>query len=251
MDKEKGKKSGENSLKMFNAGGCNCGVDLSTSTCACGKGVAAANSDLVPIETSGNSGTNETSGQCDCGTGVTCGVTDTITDFITGKKLPGTPSEKIRQQTEHFLVDEKGYSKDDITVGEGFEITLETGERVYYIVDLLVSNGGKRIMAIKCLDSALVVGERLILAYARLLDSYQVPFAAVVNDMGAEVLETISGKSIGSGIEAIPSKEELEKMDLKFMGLPEKKIEKEKRILFTFESINETMCSAFKGKPSD
>ena len=49
-----------------------------------------------------------------------CEAQETLVDFITGKKVPDTDGERIRQQTERFLVETKNYSKEEIEVGVKF-----------------------------------------------------------------------------------------------------------------------------------
>lgn len=128
-----------------------------------------------------------------------------ICDFITGQMFLDTDDERIRQKMELFLVEEKGYSKEDIEVERGFEIAL--GDEVTMSkVDLVVSVEGKRFMVIKCARGSLVSREREVLSCARILDVYIIPFATVTNGEDAEVLDTISGEVIGCGLEAIPSK---------------------------------------------
>jgi hypothetical protein len=166
----------------------------------------------------------------------------TITDFITGEKVPDTLAEMVRQKTERFLVEDKNYSKSDIEVGAEFEIT--SGGKTYRpSADLIINMGGKRVIIIKCIYGSLTAGERLTLSYARLLDSYQIPFAIITNGVETDVLDTVSGNLIGSGDDAVPSKDEMNPSELKFIEYPKERVEKEKRILAAFESIDEAMCS--------
>lgn len=165
-----------------------------------------------------------------------------ITDFITGKKVPDTLQERVKQKTEQSLVEDKNYKKSDIEVGTEFEIT-SGGETFKPAADLIIGLEGKRIIIIKCVYGSLTAGQRLALSYARLFDSYQIPFAVITNGVDTDVLDTVSGNVIGSGADAIPSKDELNLNEIKFIEYPEEKIEKEKRILAAFESIDEAMCS--------
>ncbi|MBU2560618.1 type I restriction enzyme HsdR N-terminal domain-containing protein [archaeon] len=166
----------------------------------------------------------------------------TITDFITGEKTPDTLAERVRQKTERFLVEDKNYSKSDIEVGIEFEVA-SGGETYRPSADLIINMEGKRVVIIKCIYGSLTAGERLTLSYARLLDSYQIPFAIITNGVETDVLDTVSGNVIGSGADAIPSKDELNPGELKFIEYPKERVEKEKRILAAFESIDEAMCS--------
>lgn len=165
-----------------------------------------------------------------------------ITDFITGEEVPDTLQEGVRQKTERFLVEAKNYSKGDIEVGTEFEVT-SGGETFRPSADLIINLEGKRVIIIKCIYGSLTAGERLTLSYARLLDSYQIPFAVITNGVDTDVMDTVSGNVIGSGADAIPTKGELNINEIKFMEYPEERIEKEKRILAAFESIDEAMCS--------
>lgn len=170
-----------------------------------------------------------------------CEALRTLVDFVSGEKVADTPAERIKQRTERFLVEDKNYSKSDIEVGKEFEIVLDS-ETIKPKADLIVRAGDKRVIIIKCIYSALMAGERLVLSYARLLDSYQIPFAVITNGENTEVMDTISGEAIGSGLEAIPSENDLNINEIKFTEFPKDRIEREKRILNAFESIDEATC---------
>ncbi len=170
-----------------------------------------------------------------------CEVEGTLVDFVTGKELPDTVVEKIRPDIERFLVESRNYSKNDIEVGENFEIALD-GEKIKFAADLIVRAGEKRVIVIKCTYDTLGSKERLVLSYVRLIDPYQIPFAVVANQEGAEVLDAISGKVIGEGLASIPNKDELDMDEIEFTALPEGRVEREKRILSTFQSIEKMPC---------
>ncbi|NCO67379.1 MAG: hypothetical protein CO148_05085 [Nitrospirae bacterium CG_4_9_14_3_um_filter_41_27] len=166
------------------------------------------------------------------------GVEERLIDFITGQALIDTDDERIRQTIERFLIEEKGYSKKDIEVDREFEIII--GEKIHKSkVDLIVSLEEKRFTIIKCSRGSLVSREREVLSCARILDTYQIPFAVITNGEDAEVLETSSGEVIGLGLEAIPSRyQAIEAIrSIEFKGLPKERIEKEKRIYLAFEAI--------------
>ncbi|MBF0506527.1 MAG: type I restriction enzyme HsdR N-terminal domain-containing protein [Nitrospirae bacterium] len=161
-----------------------------------------------------------------------------ICDYITGRLFPDTDDERIRQKIERLLIEQKGYSRQDIEVDRDFEIVIE--EEVYRPkADLIVSVEGKRFMLMRCARGSLVSREREVVSCARILDDYQIPFAVVTNGEDAEVLETVSGEVIGNGLESIPSKEKsLEAVkQIEFKKLQEKRIEKEKRIFLAFDAI--------------
>ena len=164
------------------------------------------------------------------------GTEERIIDFITGQLFIDTDDEGIRQRIERLLIEDKGYSKKDIEVDREFEIVL--GNEINRSkVDLVVSVEEKRFMIIRCARGSLVSREREVISCARILDTYIIPFAVVTNGEDAEVLDTISGEVISCGLGAIPSKNQaLEALGrIGFKILPEKRIEKEKRIFLAFD----------------
>jgi hypothetical protein len=133
-----------------------------------------------------------------------------ITDFVTGKEIPNVGAEENRQVVEHFLVEQKGYLKSEIEIDGEIEMNV-AGETYTSQIDLIVSanDGATRLMAIKCAAGSLGSREREILAAARLFDeNYQIPFSVVADGKTAIVLDTVSGKKVGEGMDAIPSKAE-------------------------------------------
>lgn len=162
-----------------------------------------------------------------------------ITDFVTGEKIPDVGAEANRQMVEKVLVTEKGYAKKDIEVNAPIEVTI--GDEPYRSsVDLVVSVHGKRYMAIKCAPGSLGSREREIVSAARLLDEYQIPVSVVSDGKTAMVLDTVSGKKIGEGLDAIPSKKALQEMakSFKLQPVAEKRLDREKLIFRSYDSMN-------------
>lgn len=167
---------------------------------------------------------------------------DMIVDFITGKSIPNIGSEANRQKVEHFLVTEKGYEKSDIQVDANIEVLFQ-GQPYRSSVDLLISLDNKRFMVIKCVAGAIDTWSREILAAARVYDKkYPIPFCAVCDGNDALVMDSVTGKKTGSGLEAFISKSEA----LKILGqialepLPDKRFAKEQIIFrsYDLENIN-------------
>jgi hypothetical protein len=104
----------------------------------------------------------------------------------------------------------------------------------------VVSVDGKRFVAVKCAAGSLGSREREIIAASRLLDKYQIPFSVASDGKTAIVLDTVSGKKLGDGLNAIPSKEEIKKRSAatRLEPLPEKRLEKEKLIFRSYDSMN-------------
>lgn len=165
----------------------------------------------------------------------------TIIDFVTGKEMPNIGAEENRQTIERFLVEEKGFLKADIAVDVDIEMTV-AGEIYRSQIDLVVSldGGYSPFMAIKCAAASLGSREREILAASRLLCENQLPFSVVSDGKTAIVLETVSGQKLGEGLNAIPPKEEArEKLKtLQLRPYPKEKLEREKLIFRTYDSMN-------------
>ena len=122
-------------------------------------------------------------------------------------------------------------------------LTLKVAGEIYRSqLDLVISaDGGKtRFMAIRCVAGSLGSREREIVAAARLLDDYQIPFSIVSNGITAIVLDTVSGKKTGEGMDSIPAKKEaIEKLEsLELLPFPKDRLEREKLIFRTFDSEN-------------
>ena len=166
-----------------------------------------------------------------------------ITDFVTGKEIPNVGAEENRQMVEQFLVNEKGFSKEDIAVDVDIEITI-AGETYRSQIDLVVSVddecGSTPWMAIKCAAASLGSREREILAASRLLTENQLPYSVVSDGKTAIVLDTVSGKKLGEGLNAILSKAEArEKIkEIKPLPFPKERREREKLIFRSFDSMN-------------
>lgn len=167
-------------------------------------------------------------------------------DFITGETLIDTIDERARQKIARFLVEEKGYLKDEIQVRR--QITLDVdGNKGTFKVNFVIRVVGKAFMIVIFGPGSLVTRERPALAAARLVEGYEVPFTVVTNGQGAEVLETRSGEVIAEGLENIPSKAEaLQRLPtVRFETLPEERLAREKRILYAFEVLAERECDEF------
>jgi len=164
-----------------------------------------------------------------------------ITDFVTGQEIPNIGAEENRQVVVQYLVNEKGYSTDDIEVDVKIELAI-AGERYHSQVDLVVrgNDGNLRIMAFKCAAGSLGSREREIVAAARLLEDYQIPFAVVSDGKTAIVLDTVSGKKTGAGMAAIPSKKTAMRLFDSYqpISLPADRREREKLIFRTYDSEN-------------
>ncbi|MCK4390508.1 MAG: type I restriction enzyme HsdR N-terminal domain-containing protein [Desulfobacterales bacterium] len=166
-----------------------------------------------------------------------------IQDFITSETLVDTLDERARQKIARFIVEKKGYFKDEIDVRR--QITLVVAGKTGTVkVDFVIRVADKAFMIIIFGPGSLVSRERPAVSAARLVKDYEVPFAVVTNGEGAEVLETRSGKVVGEGLQSIPSREDaLKKLEkITFEMLSQERLERERRILYAFEVLAAREC---------
>lgn len=163
-----------------------------------------------------------------------------INDYITGKEIPLTGSEENRQAVEKFLVQEKGFSKNDIEVDSGFD--FESGGEVFKArIDLLIKINGIFAAALKTPAGSISSWEKEIVAGARIFNtSYQIPFSIVSDGKNAEIFDTVTGKRINTGIENIPSKKDLEAFleENESVEFPSDRLERQKMIFKTYITMN-------------
>ena len=172
---------------------------------------------------------------------------DTLVDYITGETVPDVGAEGNRQAVERFLVERKGYLRSDIAVD--LEVMMEVGgSRYRSSVDLVVSvplpersETSVKIMVFKCAAGSLGSREREILSAARLINgTYQIPLAVATDGVTAILLDTLTGKKWGEGLDAIPSRQAACKRlhTLVFQPLPVDRREREKLIFRSYDSLN-------------
>ncbi|HEY6010231.1 MAG TPA: hypothetical protein VIX18_02080 [Nitrospirota bacterium] len=144
----------------------------------------------------------------------------------------------VNRIAEGMLLGEKGYEPADIQKNVVFNVVLGQ-ETATSHVDFLVSVDNRSAMVVKCASGSLSSRERQVVAAARVIGDVPVPVAVVMDPMSALVLDGVTGKVIGEGFVAIPTKVQLTAMlvgkDIK--PLPSDKKEREKRILLAFDAI--------------
>jgi hypothetical protein len=160
----------------------------------------------------------------------------TLTDFVTGRLVPNIGAEENRQLLERYLVERKGYAREGIEVDVPIEMVI-AGERYRSAVDLVAGVGGRRLVAFRCAAGSIGTYEREILAAARLLNDYQIPWAVASDGRDAVVLDTASGRRVVGGLEAIPARAELEANlpALEFKTLPPDRRQREQLIFRTYD----------------
>ena len=163
-----------------------------------------------------------------------------IKDYITGVEIPNQGPEENRQLMEKFLIDFKGFKKEDIYIDHCFEIEIE--DSLYKTkLDLVIKIQDKILAAVKVAAGSISSWEREIIAGARILvKEYQIPFAIVTDSKEAYVFNTMSGKRLGTGLNAIPSRTDFENY-LKEKSLekfPPEKLERQKMVFRTYDTLN-------------
>jgi hypothetical protein len=168
-------------------------------------------------------------------------IMEQMTDYITGKTINLIGPEISRQKFEKFLVKTKGFDKQEIHVNEPLTVQFK-GEDYVSSIDLVVCFKDRAVMAVTCVAGAIGSYEREILAGTRLVRNYQIPFAVSTDARDAVVMDTLTGKTIGKGLAAVPSREQMaEKLpDLVFEPLDKTRKEREMIIYrsFNLEKIN-------------
>lgn len=128
---------------------------------------------------------------------------DPITDYITGKEIDNVGAEASRQIFEKYLVETLGYKKRDIQVGVPLTVQFK-GEDYPSAIDLVVSCENRPFMAVTCVAGSIGSFEREILAGARLLYDVMIPFAVTTDARDAIIMDTVTGQTLGKGLDAVP-----------------------------------------------
>ncbi len=163
---------------------------------------------------------------------------DTLTDYLSSAEIPFSNRDNIRQKLVKALVEEKGYTREDISLDRQIRFEIE-GQQVCSLVDITIRLGNKTLMVCKCASGSVVSRERQIIATARLLEEYIVPFAVVTNGVNIELLDTVSEKVIGMELSSVFTRQELSE-NIKNITLKpsnKKKLVFEERVLYTYDSI--------------
>ncbi len=164
-------------------------------------------------------------------------------DFLTGQMIDDTHDERYCQMIARRLVEEKGFAKDDIEAKHRLVVTA--GEKCGRLTAaFLVRMNARIVILIHYGPGSLVTRQRPALAMGRLVAPYQVPVVVVTNGRQADVLEGGSGKLLGRGLDAIPSRAELEQKwaALGFHPVDQKRQQMEARIAFAYEIDDSCPC---------
>lgn len=165
-------------------------------------------------------------------------VYGTLHDYLTGEELPDTDDERCRQELARWLVEDKGYGADELEPRRVIETTFNN-QYVRSLIELTVCLDDRRIMIVRYGAGSLVTRERPAIAAARILDpDYRIPLAVVTNSREAELLDTLTGKVLGTGMDAVPDRDQAVMMlpEIVFSSFSDQeKREREERILNAFD----------------
>ena len=166
-----------------------------------------------------------------------------LVDYVTGEPLVDTDDERYRQKLARLLVEERGFSKSELTMRRRIE-TLFAKQFVASKIDIVVSIGDQRVMVLRYGPGSLVTRERPAIAAARVLEENQIiPLVVVTNGEDAELLSARTGKVLETGLDAIPTREAvvIQLPGLDFTPVAPERREPELRILNAFDV--ETCCA--------
>lgn len=167
-----------------------------------------------------------------------------LQDYLTGEVLQDTDDERIRQQLMQRMVEQMGYTKDELE--PRLKILSEfNNKKTETLIELAVRVGGKRLFIIRYAPGSLVTREKAAVAAARILDpEYRIPLAVVTNGRDAELLETSSGKVIGTGMASLPDRQEAQRLMAYYDFEPYPDVEQRERALRILNVFDEEICCA-------
>ena len=162
-----------------------------------------------------------------------------IKDCLTGEMIPNAGAEENRQNLLKYLFEIKEYDTNSIVRGYPLEFEI-SGEKYSSAIDVVVKSGSRFMMAIKCVAGSVSSSEREIIAASRIACDGQIPVAVATDGKGAVVYDAITGKFMGSGLEAIPSASELAAISesVRPANLDPARLEKMKIVFRTYDMEN-------------
>lgn len=126
-----------------------------------------------------------------------------LTDFLTGKRVADTHDERYHQKLAKLLVQTLGYERNQIRQKE--KVKIRAGNQAAEIsVDFLVSQGTDPLMLVQYAPGSLVTRRLSNLALSRVVSPFQIPVVVTANGEDAEIIDGVTGKVIGQGLDQIP-----------------------------------------------
>ncbi len=144
----------------------------------------------------------------------------------------------LQKQVAEFLVGEKDYSADEIEINREFSVDL-AGNTFTVKADILIALQGRRAFLIRCALSSPDSWERHAVAFCRVAEEAQIPYAAVTDGILLKIIDTVTDGVIAEGPDVFPSRQEAIAMLERSVprSFPKDKLDREKRILYAFDGI--------------
>ena len=144
----------------------------------------------------------------------------------------------VKHIVYEILTKEKGFYPEDIQIDPQFVLILSTCEATVGI-DFVINFEGTSFMVIRCVSSGIESWERYVIAFARAIKDYQIPYAAITDGEKVKVFDIVNDSLIKESIQEFFTPQEADSLMKNFQRIPcpENRIEKEKRIIYTFEGI--------------
>src|SRR4030042_565042 len=146
-------------------------------------------------------------------------------DFVQVMQLRG-----VKQIVYDKLIKEKGFHQEEIAIEPRFGLAFSNCEATVSM-DFIISLHLTYFAVIRCANSGLEFWERYIIAFARAVKDYQIPFAMVTNGYEAKIINVLSGNSESKNMEDFYTREQavIIMKELKKIPCPGKRFEREKR----------------------
>lgn len=181
-------------------------------------------------------------------------LNQTLCDYLTGEEIEETTYEDCRQAMARLLVEERGYPAEQLRPKVGINFPID-GKNYCRVADLVAyGEDGKPLLLLFFTAGQPGTFDREIVAAARLIEGGPAPLAAATDTSVAVLHETATGRLVDSGVDqAIPRWDYLQQLVEEYPApvLDEAKLERERRILFTYsEFIYGSCCFTCPPKPS-
>jgi hypothetical protein len=144
----------------------------------------------------------------------------------------------VKQIVYEILTKEKGFYPEDIQIDPQFVLILSTCEATASI-DFLINLDKTSFMVIRCVASGIESWERYVIAFARAIKDYQIPYAAITDGEKVKVFDIVNGSPIKESFQEFFTRQEAGSLMMNFQRIPcpENRLEKEKRVIYAFEGI--------------
>ena len=166
-----------------------------------------------------------------------------LTDVITGETLIDTHDERHRQAVARRLVEQKGYSREDVLPRQPLIVRAGDCQAIIKI-DFAVTISDRLAMVIKYGPGSIVTRHRSALAISRLMAPYQIPIVVATNGEDADILDGSTGRVVAHGLDNLPAKPDLIRTVEKssFETISPERSEMESRVVYAYEVDGSCPC---------